>query len=115
MALPWLSALKIIPWKEVVDAAPALVAAAKGLRKDKNAPAPSSTTVSTPDEIAARLQAQLNDQEQRLQAIQTTVAELTDSHLRLLAALHALRRRMRWLLLGLIAALLGVAVVFWTR
>ena len=108
MALPWLTALKIIPWKDVMEAAPAVVAAAKSLRKTKPVnDVPPSTPAAVPDTDAAltQLRAQLNDQVTRIDALQTTVADLAEQNLRLIAAVDVLRRRTRWLLAGTALAL----------
>ena len=104
MALPWLTALKIIPWKDVMEAAPAVVAAAKSLRKTKppaNDVPPSTSATATDTEAAlAQLRDQLNDQVTRIDALQATVADLAEQNLRLIAAVDVLRRRTRWLLAG---------------
>ena len=114
MALPWLTALKVIPWKDVVEAAPAVLAAAKGLRKDKTPPSPPpATSPLTADEATRRLQQQLADQEQRLQALQTTVSELAEQNLRLVAAVDVLRMRSRWLMAGCALALLLTLLLGW--
>ena len=114
MALPWLTALKIIPWKDVVEAAPAVLAAAKGLRKDKTPPAPQApATPLSADEATQRLQQQLADQEQRLQALQTTVSELAEHNLRLVATVDVLRTRSRWLMAGCTVALVLALVLGW--
>ena len=115
MALPWLTALKVIPWKDVVEAAPAVLAAAKGLRKDKAAsPAPPPPPASaSADDTLQRLQQQLADQEQRLQALQQTVSELAEQNLRLVGAVDVLRTRSRWLMAGCAVALALALVLGW--
>ena len=115
MAFPWLAALKIIPWKDVVEAAPAVVAAAKSLRKGQaqSAPEPSAQAPLSADAAVAQLQRRSQDQEQRLQALQTTVADLAEQNLRLVGAVDLLRRRTRWLMAGCALALLLVLVLGW--
>jgi capsid protein len=111
MALPWLAALKIIPWKDVVEAAPAVVAAAKSLRKPKAtkesaAPAEASAPAAhDPDAALAQLRRQLNEHAARIDALQSTLADLAEHNLRLVAAVDLLRRRTRWLLAGTTLAL----------
>ena len=56
MAIPWITALKMVPWGDVIEAAPSVIKTAKGLLKkspapNDAAPAPSpasSAVTSTP-------------------------------------------------------------------
>jgi capsid protein len=108
MALPWLAALKIIPWKDVVEAAPAVVAAAKSLRKtkvSKDAPSAPQTPPQDPDAAVLQLSQQLSDHAARIDALQAMVADLAEHNLRLIDAVDVLRRRTRWLLAGTALAL----------
>ena len=46
MAIPWITALKMVPWGDVIEAAPSVIKTAKGLLKkapaqNDTAPAPS--------------------------------------------------------------------------
>ena len=91
------TALKVIPWKDVVDAAPAVVAAAKALRKGKPEaqPEPSAETGVEP-----HIQRALHDQAARIATLESTLGELAEHHVRLIAAIDVLRTRTRWLMVG---------------
>lgn len=97
------TALKVIPWKDVVDAAPAVVAAAKALRKGK----PETTPAAQPPDIAEpHVEKILHDQAARIAALESTLGELAEHHVRLITAIDVLRTRTRWLMVGV-----GVSLV----
>ncbi len=125
MAIPWLTALKVIPWGDVIEHAPKVLKAARKLMEKPvsgAAAASSGTAVDAPDaappslgELKNRLiaaQAQL-DQQARLQAeTSQTLAELAEQNARLVGAVDALRLRTR-VLLVVVAALLLVQLAAW--
>ncbi|MEY2994471.1 MAG: hypothetical protein RL357_1406 [Pseudomonadota bacterium] len=96
------TALKVIPWKDVVDAAPAVVAAAKALRKNKPEPPPDTTATAS---IEPRLQQMLLEQSERITALESTLGELAEHHVRLITAIDVLRTRTRWLMVGVCVTL----------
>ncbi len=113
----WLSALKLVPWGQVIDAAPQLVQGARKLmrRSEQNAaPAPSvpapaaSAHEGLAGQVAALQQraAQL-EEEQRASAV--LIRSLAEQNAQVVRAVDALRTRTRWL--GLACALLGVVSV----
>jgi hypothetical protein len=123
MAIPWLLALKVIPWADVIEHAPKVLKAARKLM-DRNAAQPASDTTAVDvanepppslGELKNRLiaaQAQL-DQQARLQAeTSQTLAELAEQNARLVGAVDALRLRTR-VLLVVVSALLLVQLVGW--
>jgi alkylhydroperoxidase/carboxymuconolactone decarboxylase family protein YurZ len=120
MAFPWMVALKVIPWGDVIEHAPKVLKGAKQLLDRQKQPGP---VVAAPLEDApapgsgARLQAleatQRQLQQDLAQLVQTT-AELAEQNSRLVQAVEVLRWRTRWLAavsVGL--ALGGVALLFW--
>ncbi len=119
MAFPWLTALKIIPWGDVIEHAPAVLKGARRLL-DRQPPAPStapSTTDVAPDQVT--LQRRLSALEQQhasdMAQLTQTVTELAEQNTRLVQAVDVLRWRTRWL--GLMAVLLvvGLALMAWNR
>jgi hypothetical protein len=128
MALAWLTALKIIPWGDVVEHAPQLLNAARQLLGRQAAPAPapqhelSGHSDGAEQPSLARLQTDLTalaqahaQQAEALQALGLTVAELAQHNVRLVAAVEVLRVRSQVLLWacavlggGLLCALLWV-------
>ncbi|WP_315129281.1 hypothetical protein [Comamonas antarctica] len=70
MAISWITALKLVPWGDVIEATPQVVKAAKGLlRKREGAAAQEPAASAAADD--ARLYAPHNAGEQALQLIQT--------------------------------------------
>ena len=121
MAIPWLLALKVIPWGDVIEHAPKVLNAARKLLDKQKAPAgpvPTATPLDLGTEppsvgelknrlIEARL---LIDQQAAVQEqMAQTLSELAEQNARLVAAVELLRVRTR-LLMGA-ALLLGVGVV----
>lgn len=95
MAIAWLTALKVIPWGDVIEHAPKVLNAARKLLERKPAElAPS------PDEVHQR--------------IASTLADLAEQNTRLVNAVEVLRVRTRILMVATV--LLGLAVlVLWLR
>jgi hypothetical protein len=130
MALTWLTALKVIPWADVVQHAPKLLHAARQVLGRQAAPAPAPQHAppehldSAEQPSVARLQSDLTalaqahtQQAEALQALGLTVAELAQHNLRLVAAVEVLRVRSQVLLwacavlgVGLLCALLWVGL-----
>lgn len=131
MALPWLTALKVIPWGDVIEHAPKVLNAARQLldrqrqrarTAEPAAPAPvPADSIGTVDMQALqglqRLLAQAQDDLERLrltqEALTQTVADLAEQNSRLVAAVELLRRRTR-LLMGAVL-LLAVAGLWWAQ
>jgi hypothetical protein len=122
MAIPWLVALKVIPWGDVIEHAPKVLNAARKLMDRQKAP-PAGTTAPTPldlgeatpsiGELKNRLieARQLIDQQAALQEqMARTLTELAEQNARLVGAVDVLRKRTRLLLWAV--ALLAVGVVW---
>ncbi|MCB2016653.1 MAG: hypothetical protein KDF54_03955 [Hydrogenophaga sp.] len=128
MALPWLTALKVIPWGDVIEHAPKVLKGARELldkqrqrRREAEAPedGPPADGGELPDATppaVRELQQQLaeaHDEMGRLQQTQDqiaqTLAELAEQNTRLVAAVEQLRKRTRLLVWGMAA--LAVACV----
>ncbi len=122
----WLSALKLVPWGQVIDAAPQIVQGARKLmqrRGDERAAAPpaaASPAVGTqPGDVQAQQLAALQqralqlEEEQRASAV--LIRSLAEQNAQVVRAVEALRVRVRGLTLA--CALLGVAttgLLAWT-
>ena len=129
MPNPWLLALKVIPWGDVIEHAPKVLNAARKLvdrqREQKRSPpatdpgVPPGTGVapSTTEQLQARLQAANERIDGLLQAqdqLTQTVADLAEQNARLVAAVNVLRLRTRMLLAA--AAVGAVALIaLWLR
>ena len=127
MAIPWLVALKVIPWGDVIEHAPKVLSAARKLLERQRVPAPdpsssskvihsSATQAPSLGELKNRLTAaqQQIDQQAQMQAqLAQTVAELAEQNARLVNAVEVLRVRTRLLLWSLSLLALGWAWLAW--
>lgn len=123
MAIPWLIALKVIPWGDVIEHAPKVLGAArKMLERQQDKPAPGSVpppvdTSNTTDPSLAQLtrqlaaaQQQIAQQAQAHTELTQTVAELAEQNARLVSAVDVLRVRSRLLLWS--AALMALVLAW---
>ena len=131
MALPWLTALKVIPWGDVIEHAPKVLKGARDLldrqrqrRREADAPLqdPRAHVIEMPGptppevrELQQRL-ATAHEDITRLQQTQDqitqTVAELAEQNTRLVAAVELLRKRTR-LLMGAVLVLAVALGALW--
>jgi hypothetical protein len=116
MGFPWMLALKVIPWGDVIEHAPKVLKSARKLL-DKQDDGELDVPLTPPREggDAARLAALEADQA-RLQADLKQLAEtstaLAEQNARLIAAVDVLRWRTRWLA-GIAAVLLIGFILLW--
>ncbi|MDF1483678.1 hypothetical protein PY257_00465 [Ramlibacter sp. H39-3-26] len=118
MAIGWLSALKMIPWGEVIEATPHVVKAARNLFRSTRKASTASDGDGLPETLAPAGDAetalrQLQRHVQRLEAEQRQSAELiatlAEQNAQVVQAIEVLRVRTRLLLratavLGVVAA-----------
>jgi hypothetical protein len=112
MAITWLTALKVIPWGDVIEAAPAVV---KGARKmftrtqDADAPvAPAPPGAEMPQRIV-QLEASVAQLLEQQRAVAKLVETLAEQNARVVQAVDILRVRTRMLLV--ISTVLAIALV----
>ncbi len=121
MAIPWLTALKVIPWSDVIEHAPTVLKAARKLMDRQLSTDPSGTpSTSTPVSAVPSLgelknaltaaQGQIDRQARAQRELSETLAELAEQNARLVSAVEVLRLRTR-LLMCACAALLGWLLV----
>ncbi len=127
MAIPWLVALKVIPWGDVIEHAPKVLNAARKLmerqRAPKSVPAAGDSVIPMPSaeppspaELHQRLiaaQQQIDSQALAQDQLTQTLAELAEQNARLVGAVELLRVRTRWLLGTTALLALGLAWVIW--
>jgi len=123
MAIPWIAALKIIPWGDVIEHAPKVLNAARKLldkQKAPTVPAPPgppmdlSAEPPSPGELRNRLieARQLIDQQAAAQQqMAQTLSELAEQNARLVEAVQLLRVRTRVLIVVAVVLVVGVAVL----
>ena len=126
MAIPWLTALKVIPWGDVIEHAPSVLKAARKLmdRQPTQPTDPAGTPVTTTPVSAVpslgelknaliAAQGQIDRQAQTQRELTETLAELAEQNTRLVSAVEVLRLRTRLLLWGGAAMLVWLAVLTW--
>ena len=130
MPIPWLTALKVIPWGDVIEHAPKVLKGARDLLNQQRqrrretaepAPDPNASAIERPDPTPPELrelQQQLATAREDLTRLQQTqdqitqtVAELAEQNTRLVAAVELLRTRTR-LLMGAVVVL-AVVLAAW--
>ncbi|WP_396431047.1 hypothetical protein [Limnohabitans sp.] len=126
MAIPWLMALKVIPWGDVIEHAPTVLKAARKLMERQPPQSPgqagtpaTATPVSTVPSlgelknalIAAQGQIDLQAQTQR--ELTETLAELAEQNARLVSAVDVLQLRTRLLMWGAAALLVWLVGLTW--
>jgi len=126
MAIPWLTALKVIPWGDVIEHAPSVLKAARKLMdRQPSQPQDPAGNPATPRPVSAvpslgelknaliAAQGQIDRQAQTQRELTETLAELAEQNARLVSAVEVLRLRTRLLVWGGAAMLLGLAVLTW--
>jgi CHASE3 domain sensor protein len=113
MAFPWLMALKVIPWGDVIEHAPKVLKGARRLLdKQKAAPLAAAAEVAAPSGDGTGRLVALEAAHRQLQAdlaqLTQTTAELAEQNTRLVQAVDLLRWRTRWL--GAVSLVLLVVV-----
>ncbi|KQR44960.1 hypothetical protein [Acidovorax sp. Leaf160] len=117
MAVGWMTALKLVPWSEVIEATPQILQAARRLMGSAQrapagpSPAAGATAalgVSTADQLAVMREALLQLQDEQ-RASATLIESLAEQNAVLVRAVDALRVRQQRLLWGVGA--LGAATL----
>ncbi|MBL0917288.1 MAG: hypothetical protein IBJ14_01150 [Hydrogenophaga sp.] len=123
MAIPWIAALKIIPWGDVIEHAPKVLNAARKLLDKQKAPSvsvpagpPLDPAAEPPSlgELRNRLieARQLIDQQAAAQQqMAQTLTELAEQNARLVEAVQLLRVRTRVLIVAAVLLAVGVVVL----
>lgn len=124
MAIGWLTALKIVPWGEVIEAAPALVSSArKFLNRSQQPPfeaAPAGAALERESPLV-QLQARVDRLEagaarlaEQQQASAALIENLAEQNAQLVAAIGLLRKRLAAALLGVGVLTLALGAVAWS-
>ena len=128
MAVGWLTALKVIPWADVIEAAPGLAKSAKGFfkRTQESVPpaadaAPMPPSSGAADDSMAQalhrisaLESRLAQTTERQQAAAALIDSLASQNARLVEAVDALDKRCQGLKLALVlVAVVAVGALVW--
>ena len=122
MALGWMTALKVIPWSDVIEATPGIVKGARKMfsRSQQVEPQPPTSATESGADLPERLVqleatvARLSEQQQASAQLIETLAE---QNARIVQAIDILRVRTRLLIVvsAALAALLAAAVLWGVR
>ncbi len=135
MAIPWITALKLVPWGEVIEAAPQVIKAAKGLIRKKDADAQREEQVAAAAATAERIAPPTSSGELALQQIQLLqgrvelleqsqrqsleiIEKLAEQNAQLVTTVSALRvgaQRLVWACATLGVVSLGLVIYLATR
>ena len=126
MAIPWLMALKVIPWGDVIEHAPSVLKAARKLmdRQPAQPPGEAGTPATTTPVSAVpslgelknaliAAQGQIDRQAQTQRELTATLTELAEQNARLISTVEVLRLRTRVLVWAGAGVLLWLAVLTW--
>jgi hypothetical protein len=120
MAIPWLAALKVVPWGDVIEHAPNVLKAARKLMDRQKAEpglSPNTTvdmagqSVPSLGELQNRLiaaQVQMEGQAQTQVQLTETLAALAEQNAQLVSAVEVLRLRTRLLVWGMAALVVAM-------
>ena len=120
MPINWIAAFKIIPWTDVIAAAPTVARTARdlwrGMSKAKTAdtvPSPENAGggASTPEEELRALRAELTDTRGQLLSMSEVLRALAEQDEQLIAAIEVLRVRTRVLAFVSVALVVACAVL----
>ena len=122
MALPWLSALKVIPWGDVISHAPSVLEKARDLmaRKPADAAPQPMATPNAHDELPSlgELKNRLLDASLQIEGLQQrqaelvqTVSELAEQNAALVSAVGSLRQTVRWMVGGLLLVFVSLGAL----
>jgi len=130
MAIPWMTALKLVPWGDVIEHTPKVLSAARRLlerQKEKQQQQESAGSDVTPVTVKGQqpslesLKRELTEARSQIDELSKTQAQLTDTlaemaeqQAGLVTAVEALRQRTRWLS-GLVLALGAGVLLLWIR
>ena len=107
MAFGWITVLKIIPWKDVLENAPHIAKAAKNLyagRKDNTSSGTVDSSVPTSDsENKKNMNFHLHEIEREVSDLNSVVRSLAKQNVRIVEAIEVLRIRSKVLILLCIA------------
>lgn len=114
MAISWISALKVIPWGDVIEAAPGLV---KGARKvftrTQPEPAVAQDPAASPHERIEQLEAAVTRLGEQQQAAAALIESLAEHNAKVVDAIDRLRVRSRVLMVVCAVLLVAVGALGW--
>ncbi|MBC7957831.1 MAG: hypothetical protein H7Y33_18430 [Cytophagales bacterium] len=118
MAIGWMTALKVIPWGDVIEAAPNIVKGARKIftRSEQADVPPPAPTEGMPERVF-QLEARITQLAEQQAASAKLIETLAEQNARIVQAIDILRVRTRLLMVvsGVLAVLLVAAVLWGAR
>ena len=122
MALPWLAALRMIPWRTILENAPAIARSANALLSRTATPRSDGDSIPlTPlnHDAYRQLADRVATLEQRDRETAELLTRITNQLADVAAATQVLEARLRWLLMlaaaALVLSLLASGLIVWLR
>ena len=130
MAISWITALKLVPWGDVIEATPQVVKAAKGLLRKKDgaaaeeaAAASASSRLSTPHssgeqalQLIQSLEGRIRQLEQGQQQSAELIQQLAEQNAQVVRTVDPLRtgaQRLAWACAVLGVTVVGLVIALW--
>jgi len=130
MAISWITALKLVPWGDVIEATPQVVKAAKGLLRKKDgaaaeeaAAASASSRLSTPHssgeqalQLIQSLEGRIRQLEQGQQQSAELIQQLAEQNAQVVRTVDLLRtgaQRLAWACAVLGVTVVGLVIALW--
>jgi hypothetical protein len=119
MAL-WLTALKLVPWVDVIEATPKIVQAARQLLGSKRTNKEASQITAAPEDaplkdVAPQLQSRIEALENAQQASAVVIESLAEQNAQLVRAIESLRVTLTWLIRTVVTMGIIGLLIFWIR
>ncbi|MCB1909641.1 MAG: hypothetical protein KDH15_19950 [Rhodocyclaceae bacterium] len=106
MPIPWAAAAKVIPWGEVIAAAPGIVRSARELLTRTTGAEGDRADGDSPEQRIAALERQVQKIDDELTASSDLITRLAEQNERLIAAVDTLHRQ-----LAIVSVVAGVALL----
>ena len=119
MAFPWITALRVIPWRAILDNAPAIARSANALLSRTATPRSENDPPPVTHEAYRLLADRVATLEQRDRETAELLTRVTNQLADVTAATQVLEARLRWLLMlaaaALVLSLLASGLIVWLR
>ena len=117
MPISWITAFKVIPWADVIEATPAILRGAKQLwgkvQRNEAPPASVPAPVDTPEARLAAVEARVQQLSDEARASSELIEQLAQHNARLVDAVQMLRVRTRVLTVVAVALSAAVVALLW--
>jgi hypothetical protein len=131
MPISWITALKLVPWGDVIEATPQVLKAAKGLLRKKEAAAEAAAAATEPVgrlaatphtageqalQLIQSLEGRIQQLEQGQQQSAELIQQLAEQNAQVIRTVDLLRtgaQRLAWACGGLAVVVVGLVIALW--